>query len=156
MLRQGLRPWTVVLTALVAMLASWAVGRWWLDGGNQPVRVTWLAGALLVGMAVAVLVMGRRMWRHRYRGAHVEPLVAARVLGLAQASALTGALTAGGYLGQALLHVPDLDFANRGEIALWHAVAGAGGALVAAAGLVVQSWCRIVDDESGERDELRD
>jgi hypothetical protein len=110
-------------------------------------RVGWIAGALLVGMAVIVVVAGSRMWRMRRGRTHVEPLVAARLLGLAQASALTGAITGGFYLGQALALLPDHDFAGRGALAVQHAFAAVGGLLMAVAGLLVQSWCRIRDDE---------
>ena len=57
---------------------------------------------------------------------------------------------------QALVLLPDLDFGGRGTIALWDALAGLGGLLVAGAGLIVQSWCRIVeDDDEGEDGEQR-
>ncbi|GAB3110495.1 hypothetical protein GCM10027055_09910 [Janibacter alkaliphilus] len=156
MLRSGLRAGSLLLLAVIATGLSWVVGRWWLDAGNQPLRVTWLAAGLLLAMAVVVLVMGWRMRRHQRGQARVEPLLAARILALAQASALTGAVVGGGYLGQALVLLPDLDFGGRGTIALWDALAGLGGLLVAGAGLIVQSWCRIVeDDDEGEDGEQR-
>lgn len=150
MSRDGLSWRTVLAVGAVATALSWVLGRWWLGAGNQPFRVTWLAGGLLLAMAVVVLVSGWRMRGHQRRERLVEPLLAARILSLAQASALTGALVGGGYLGQALVLLPDLDFGGRGGIALGHGLAGLGGALVAVAGLVVQGWCRVVDDEDDE------
>lgn len=155
MLRDGLRVSVVAAVAVGAALLSWLIGRIWLDGGNQPWRTSWLAVLLLVAMAATVLAMGRRMWRHRRRGDRVEPLVAARILGLAQASALTGALVGGGYLGQAVALLPDLGFGRRGEIALWHAGAALAGLAVAAAGLLVQSWCRVREDDDQPPDRER-
>lgn len=147
MLRQGLKVSTLALVALLLTVLSWGIGRWWLSGGNAALQIGWLAGALLLGMAVVVVVTGSRMWRMRHGRTHVEPVVAARVLGLAQASALTGAVMAGVYLGQALVLVPDITFAGRGGLVLRFGAAALGGLLMAVAGLLVQSWCRIEDDD---------
>lgn len=147
MLRQGLKVSTLALVALLLTVLSWGIGRWWLSGGNAALQIGWLAGALLLGMAVVVVVTGSRMWRMRHGRTHVEPVVAARVLGLAQASALTGAVMAGVYLGQALVLVPDINFAGRGGLVLRFGAAALGGLLMAVAGLLVQSWCRIEDDD---------
>ena len=152
MLKHGLK-FSVVAQAAVAVTAlSWGVGRWWLTSGHPAPRIGWLAGLLLFGMALIVAVAGSRMWRMRRGRTHVPPLVAARLLGLGQASALTGAITSGLYLGQALVLLPDHDFAGRGQMALRFGIAAVGGLVLAAAGLLVQSWCR-VDDSDGEGEE---
>ncbi|WP_338748592.1 DUF3180 domain-containing protein [Janibacter alittae] len=151
MLRTGLKISTTAFVTVAVMVLSWGFGRWWLTGGHSGLRVGWVAGVLLVGMAVVVVVAGSRMWRMRRGRTHVEPVVAARLLGLAQASALTGAITGGFYLGQALALLPDHDFGGRGVLALQHGLAALGGLLMAVAGLLVQSWCRIDrDDDEGE------
>ena len=154
MLREGLKISTVALIALVVTVLSWAFGQWWIAAGHTAFRVGWLAGALLIGMAVIVVVTGSRMWRMRQGRTHVEPVVAARVLGLAQASALTGAIVGALYLGQALALAPDYDFAGRGSLAIQMAFAALGGASMIAAGLLVQSWCRIGDDDDEDEDGL--
>lgn len=149
MLDRGLR-WPTLAVVLAAMAAlSWSFGRWWLAGGHPPLRVGWLAGVVLLGMGAVVLGMGRRMWRLRHGRTHVEPVVAARILGLAQASALTGAVIAGLHLGQAIALAPDAGFAGRGELALKWGLAGLGAVVLGVAGLLVQRWCRI-DDDDGE------
>ncbi len=156
MLRHGLRITTVLITAAAVTLLSWSAGRWWVASGNAPVRVEWLVGVLLIAMALVVLWAGRRMWRMRRGLGHVEPLVAARLLGLAQASALTGAITGGIYLGLAIVLVPDIGFAGRGMMAAQLGFAALGAALIAVAGLVVQHWCRIErkdEDEDGKAEE---
>lgn len=153
MLTHGLKVSTTLLVAAVPAVLSWGFGRWWLTSGHSAMSIGWIAGALLVGMAVVVVVAGLRMWRMRRGGALVAPLVAARLLVLAQASALTGALTGGFYLGQALALLPDYDFAGRGVLALQHGLAAAGGALMVIAGLLVQSWCRIDPSEDEDEDE---
>lgn len=151
MLDRGLKLSTLAAVIVVAGALSWAFARWWISGGHAPMRVGWLAGVLLVGMGAVVVVTGRRMWRMRHGQAHVEPLVAARILGLAQASALTGAVIAGLHAGQALALAPDAGFAGRGELAVMWAVAALGALVLAGAGLLVQSWCRVDDDDGDER-----
>lgn len=151
MLREGLRISTVLVVTVAVAVLSWGVGRWWLAEGHPALQIGWIAGALLLGMAVVVVVAGSRMWRMRRGRTHVEPVVAARLLGLAQASALTGAITCGFYLGQAAALLPDRDFAGRGTLAVQHGVAALGALLLVVAGLLVQSWCRI-DDEDDETD----
>lgn len=147
MLDRGLRWSTVTVVLAAAAVLSWAFGRWWIAGGHPPLRVGWLAGVVLLGMGAVVLGMGLRMWRMRHGRTHVEPVVAARILGLAQASALTGAVIAGLHLGQAIALAPDAGFAGRGGLALKWAVAGLGAVVLGSAGLLVQRWCRIDDDD---------
>ncbi|QBF45071.1 DUF3180 domain-containing protein [Janibacter limosus] len=147
MLERGLRSSTVAIVLVAVGVLSWAGGRWWVAGGHAPMRVGWLAGVLLLGMGLVVVATGRRMWRMRRGQGHVEPLVAARILGLAQASALTGAVIAGLDLGQALALLPDVGFAGRGELAVKWAVGALGALALVAAGLLVQSWCRLDDDD---------
>ena len=153
MLRHGLRVTTVLVTGAATTVLSWSAGRWWLNSGHAPVQVGWLVGVLLVAMAAVLLYAGRPMWRMRRGKGHVEPLVAARLLGLAQASALTGAITGGIYLGLALVLVPEIGFAGRGEMALKLGLAALGAALIAVAGMLVQRWCRIDRDDDDEDDE---
>lgn len=150
MLQRGLGVTTVAVVLVASGALSWSAGHWWLAGGHAPLRVGWLTGLLLLAMGGIVLVTGSRMWRMRRGRTHVEPLVAARILGLAQASAVTGAIIAGLYLGQALALAPDAGYAGRGGMALRWAVAAVGAVLLTVAGLVVQAWCRVDDDDDDE------
>lgn len=151
MLRRGISISMVALVAAAAAVLSWAVGSWWIDGGRAPLRVGWLAGVLLLAMGAVVLAAGSRMWRQRRGRTHVPPLVAARLLGLAQASALTGAVMTGLDLGQVLALLPDLDFGGRGALAARWSVAALGALALTAAGLLVQRWCRV--DTGDDEDE---
>lgn len=146
MLRSGLKVSTAAFVALFATILSWGAGRWWLSAGNAAPQIGWLAGALLIAMAAVVVITGSRMWRMRRGRTHVEPVVAARVLGLAQAGALTGAVMGGVYLGQALVLLPDMNYAGRGSLLLRFALAAVGGLLLVVGGLIVQSWCRVDGD----------
>jgi hypothetical protein len=84
----------------------------------------------------------------------ITPLHAARTLVLGQAGALTGAVLVGWYAANALVLLPDGDVdSQRSRIWLFvlHAVVAL---LLAAAGMVVQAWCRLRprDDEDDEDD----
>ncbi|UUZ44218.1 DUF3180 domain-containing protein [Janibacter limosus] len=148
MLERGLRSSTVAIVLVAVGVLSWAGGRWWVAGGHAPMRVGWLAGVLLLGMGLVVVATGRRMWRMRRGRGHVEPLVAARIPGLAPGQRTHhGAVIAGLDLGQALALLPDVGFAGRGELAVKWAVGALGAPALVAAGLLVQSWCRLDDDD---------
>lgn len=150
MLTNGLKVSTAGLVALFSTILSWGVGRWWLSSGHAALQIGWLTGILLIAMAAVVVITGSRMWRMRRGRTHVEPVVAARVLVLAQAAALTGAVMGGVYLGQTLVLLPDMTFAGRGALMLRFALAAVGGLLLVVGGLLVQSWCRIDGDDEDE------
>lgn len=150
MLPDGLRPRATVGTGLVVGVVSWLLSRWWLAGGRRVLETPWLAAALLAVMAVALLVVAWPMRRYRREGTAVAPLRAARILGLAQAGALTGAVVCGLYLGHALVLLPDLGFGSHAELALRLGAAALAGALVAVAGHVAQGWCRIRDEDRSD------
>lgn len=154
MLAEGLRPRVTLLTGLAVTVVSWLLSRWWLSTGRRVMETPWLAAGLLAAMAVGVVVLAWPMRRYRREGRSVQPLRAARILGLSQAAALTGALVAGLYAGHALAVVPDLGFGRSTELALRLALAALGGALVALAGHRAQSWCRIRDEDRHDPEEL--
>ena len=81
MLTNGLKVSTAGLVALFSTILSWGVGRWWLSSGHAALQIGWLTGVLLIAMAAVVVITGSRMWRMRRGRTHVEPLVAARILG---------------------------------------------------------------------------
>ncbi|MBD5829720.1 hypothetical protein AWH69_05725 [Janibacter melonis] len=150
MMIEGLRWRTTLVTGLVTTVVSWLLSRWWVASGERVVQTPWLAAALLVVMALALLVVAWPMRRYRREGTAVAPLRAARILGLAQAGALTGAVVCGLYLGHALVLLPDLGFGSHAELALRLGAAALAGALVAVAGHVAQGWCRIRDEDRSD------
>ena len=81
----------------------------------------------------------------------LSPLRAMRTLVLAQAAALTGALVAGWYAAQALVLLPDADVPTVRAAMLRSLAVCVSGALMIAAGLLVQAMCRL-DDTDDERD----
>ena len=72
----------------------------------------------------------------------LSPLRAMRTLVLAQAAALTGALVAGWYAAQALVLLPDADVPTVRAAMLRSLAVCVSGALMVAAGLLVQAMCR--------------
>ena len=82
------------------------------------------------------------------RERRLDPLLAARIAVLAKASAYAGGALTGWYLAQAVVVLPDLvgDRRARFVVSLLSALAAA---VLAAAGLVAQRWCRRPDDENG-------
>ncbi|MDO5710166.1 MAG: DUF3180 domain-containing protein, partial [Micrococcales bacterium] len=110
---------------------------------------------LPLALGAGLVVAGRRV-RATVRGVARRPvavLAAYRTLRLAQACALAGAVSAGGYLAYVVVAWPDIDAASVRADAITAAVMTVSGVLLALAGLWVQGMCRIdpppnaVDDE---------
>jgi hypothetical protein len=155
--RRGIPVTTLVIAALTAAVLGWLGLRWWVDSGHAMPQLSWVGVAAILVLAGGLLAAGWPVKKLRDGVAEhvVSPLRAARVLVLAQAGALTGAVLFGWYAAGVLVLLPDVDVASiRSDV--WMLVAHAGSAAVlSAAGLVVQSWCRIVppdEDETGPED----
>ena len=142
------------LAALLAAALGFGVFTVVTRSGSLVPRPPVLAGVLLVVMGGLVLWMARPVRRY-LRGNATKPLDAlraARVVVLAQAAALTGALAAGWYLGQLAVVLTELSLvANRMRVLPLLALAVAGVAL-AVAGMVAQRWCRVDPPEDDDRD----
>lgn len=146
------RPRDLLAVAVVtALLANLAVR---LGYGSLP-ALPLLAGATLgvLGAAEALAGNALRARIHRRPGTRpVQPLVAARAVLVAKASAVAGAVMAGVWAGLLVHVVP-----RAGEVtaAAGDALAGAVG-LVCALGLTagalwLEHCCRTPDDERGDR-----
>lgn len=115
--------------------------------GTAPV-VTW-AQPLALGLVAAILA-GTALLTYRavqVHGQRLEPHRAVNRLVLGRASALVGALLAGGYFGYALSWLGAIDelAAQRG----WRSVvAGVMGLLVLIGGLLLERACRVRDDDA--------
>lgn len=141
----GVRTRVAVLVTLVVGIASWVLWQLVTGEGRLVPRPSWLAAVLLVGMAafVAGWAWPVRSYLAGRSTKRLDPLRAARVVVLAQAATLTGAAAVGWYAGQLLVVAGELSLvANQDR--LWRlAVLVAAGLVLAAAGLVAQSWCRV-------------
>jgi small-conductance mechanosensitive channel len=141
------RPGTLVVIALVGLVAGWALRPVSIELQGTAPRVAWIQVLALVLVAV---ILGAVAWStHRTlqtRQQHLEPHQAVNRLVLAKACALAGAAVAGGYLGYALswLGVDEAELA--GERLVRAALAGLAGVAIVAASLALERACRVRRD----------
>lgn len=132
----GLVGWLIVVTASAFELI--------------PPRVPWSApvGLLLFAALVGVLAYTTHQ-RIQVRRERMEAQRAVAFLVLGKASALAGALVAGGYLGFGLMFLTGLDAANPRERVVRAAVAMVAGVGLSVGGLLLERACKVpgVDDE---------
>lgn len=132
----GLAGWLVVVTANA------------LDA--VPPRIPWSAP---IGLAVFAALVGVLAWtthqRIQVRRERMEASRAVAFLVLGKASALAGALVAGGYLGFALLFVGNIDASSPRERVIRSAVALVAGVGLCVAGLLLERSCKVpgADDD---------
>jgi signal transduction histidine kinase len=148
----------VLVVALLATAVAWIGLRLWFDAGHALPGASWGGAVLIVFMAVGVYFAGLPI-RRFLRGEATRPLSplrAMRTLVLAQAAALTGALVAGWYAAQALVLLPDADVDSVRAAMLRSLALCVSGVLMVVAGLLVQSMCRIDDQDLDHDDRERD
>jgi hypothetical protein len=142
------RPATLVLLAIAGGALGWLLEMMLVAMGNRAVVPPLTLTVTLIGLAVVALALAwpiRQSVRGKVRR-RVDPFQATRVVVLAKASSLCGALLAGTGLGLLVF------LASRPVVAstdaLWLAAASAAGALVLmTAGLVAELWCTIPPDD---------
>lgn len=110
----------------------------------------------LIGLVCLILGLKVRRWRDGKRDKVLDPLLAARTLVLAQACAYAGAVLLGWHLGILLDQVPTISL--RGDLGIiWRIVAMMGGGLVmVAVGVVVERFCKLPPDSTGQGSEPKD
>lgn len=138
------RVWTVVVVAVLATATGWVLLEAWTGSGHEPLPLPWTAVAGTAALAVVVVSAGLpvRRWVRGSAERPLDPLVAARTAVLAKAAAYGGALLAGWYAAQWLSILPHLGGARRTRFTL-AVLAMLAAVAVAAAGLLVQRWCRV-------------
>ena len=127
------------------------VGGWLVRPVSESVRgsglvVSWVQPAALLLVSVTVGTIAWHTWRALHvRGERLEPHHAVNRLVLGRASALVGALAAGGYTGYAISWI-----GSEAELAdqrlLRSAVAAVCGLLVCVGGLLLERACRVRKD----------
>jgi hypothetical protein len=127
------------------------VGGWLVHPVSESVRgtallVSWVQPAALLLVAVTVGTTAWQTWRALHvRGERLEPHQAVNRLVLGRASALAGALVAGGYAGYAISWI-----GSEAELAdqrlLRSALAAGCGLLVCVGGLLLERACRVRKD----------
>ena len=146
----------LVVAALLGGLAGWLLAVTTQAFDVLPPIIPWSAP---IGLVVVAALVGAIAWgthqRLQVRRERMEPSRAVAFLVLGKASALGGALVAGGYLGFALVFVTR--FASEGprERVIRSLVAVAGGIALAVAGLLLERACRVPYDEDEERERRR-
>lgn len=143
--------------ALVGIAVAGAVIGWLLQvglvaGGSPSLIPPATLYSVLFILAFGLLLLGRPV-RRLVRGTArrpVDPFFAMRVLVLAKASSLTGALLVGAAAALVVWTVTRVTgIATPG---FWPDVlTGVGALVLAVAGLIVESWCRIPPEDRAEQ-----
>ncbi|WP_100423456.1 DUF3180 domain-containing protein [Sediminihabitans luteus] len=142
---------TLVIVALLATAASWAVVGLLEDSGVFLAGVPWAVDVTLVVLAGAVLWAGWTVRSYlRGRRPSLSGVRAARTLVLAKSAALAGVLLFGWYAGQAVRFAAELGVDARREKAVAALVAAVCALLLTAAGLVAESFCRLPPDDGDD------
>lgn len=154
MLSEGLKPRHLATATAAVTLLSAVFWHLFTRTGRMLHAPSWLTAAVVLVLAVLVLWGGwqvRRYQRGR-REKDFTALRAARILMLAQAGALTGAVVAGWFLGHLVILLPDRDLTPYGRQIVPLLVLIGSGVALAIAGLVAQRWCRLPEDTDDPSD----
>lgn len=144
----GIRARLLVAVAVIAGAIAWIGLQLWLNSGHPAPVVSWAALPILLAAAAGLYFSGRPV-KQLVAGTAVKPvhpLYAARILALAQAAALTGAVILGWYVAQIIHLLPDADVASQQQTILELGLLGVGAILLSVAGLLVQRMCRLDND----------
>ena len=133
---------------LVGGVLGYAFGRLSIAIRGYAPQIQWSSAIGLLIAAAIVLLLANSTYRtlHREHG-RMEPHRAVRFLLLAKASALVGAIVAGGYLGFAINFVTQLDVPVPQQRVIHSFGAAIAAILLAVAGLLLERACRIPKDD---------
>ncbi|WP_263120872.1 DUF3180 domain-containing protein [Cellulomonas sp. RIT-PI-Y] len=151
---QRTRIGSLLLVAALTAAAAWAVIRALFSQGVLLPAVPWVTGGVLVFIAAIVFWLGWtvRQYLHGDRPG-LDPLRAARTAVLAKACCYAGALLAGWYLAQVLHALTELTGEVLADRAWSAGLAVLGAVVLAAAGLLVEWFCRIPPPDDPEEHE---
>jgi H+/Cl- antiporter ClcA len=151
----------LVVAAIFGGLAGWLVVVIANAFDLIPPEVPWTApiGLILVAALVGALAYATHQ-RIQVRRERIEPQRAVALLVLGKASALAGALVAGGYFAFALMFLTRLDAAAPRDRVIRSAVAIVAGVALCILGLLVERACKVPtepdeDADAGEGDGLQ-
>jgi H+/Cl- antiporter ClcA len=151
----------LVVAAVFGGLAGWLVVVIANAFDLIPPEVPWTApiGLILVAALVGALAYATHQ-RIQVRRERIEPQRAVALLVLGKASALAGALVAGGYFGFALMFLARLDAAAPRDRVIRSAVAIVAGVALCIMGLLLERACKVPtepdeDADAGEGDGLQ-
>jgi hypothetical protein len=135
---------TLVVAALLGGLAGWLLVVTANAFDLIPPEVPWTApiGLILVAALVGALAYATHQ-RIQVRHERIEPQRAVAFLVLGKASALAGALVAGGYFGFALMFLTRLDASAPRDRVIRSAVAVVAGLVLCVMGLLLERACKV-------------
>ena len=146
----------LVVAALFGGLAGWLLAVTTEALNVVAPSIPWSAP---VGLFLVAALVGAIAWsthqQIQVRRERMEPRRAVAFLVLGKASALGGALVAGGYLGYALSFVGRFEAEGPRERVIRSLVAMVGGIALGVAGLLLERACRVPFDEDDERERRR-
>jgi hypothetical protein len=135
---------TLVVAVLFGGLAGWLLVVTANAFDLIPPEVPWTApiGLILVAALVGALAYGTHQ-RIQVRHERIEPQRAVAFLVLGKASALAGALVAGGYFGFALMFLTRLDASAPRDRVIRSALAVVAGIVLCVMGLLLERACKV-------------
>jgi uncharacterized protein DUF3180 len=148
-------PRALAVAALFGALAGWLIVAAANSFDLVAPQVPWTApvGLFLIAALVGVIAYSTHQRIH-VRRQRIEPQRAVAFLVLGKASALAGALVAGGYLTYALMFITRLDAVAPRDRVIKSAVAAVAGVALAVAGLLLERACRV--PKSDDEEEVED
>lgn len=148
-------PRALAVAAILGALSGWLIVAASNSFDFVPPQVPWTApvGLLVIAGLVGVFAYTTHA-RIQVRKERMDPQRAVAMLVLGKASALAGALIAGGYLGYALMFVTRFDAEAPRDRVIRSGVAVLAGVGLAVAGLLLERACRVPgpDDEGKAED----
>ncbi len=147
------KPLHLVLLAAFGGIAAWLLETVLAASGRAVLLppVTLAIALVLIGAIVVIMALPVRRVSRRVEGAKVDPFYATRVVMLAKASSLSGALLGGAGLGIAFYLLGRTVLPGVGSITMAFACA-AGAILLLVAGLVAEHMCTIPPDDDANND----
>jgi hypothetical protein len=148
-------PRALAVAALFGALAGWLVVAATNSFDLVAPQVPWTApvGLFLITVLVGVIAYSTHQRIH-VRRQRIEPQRAVAFLVLGKASALAGALVAGGYLMYALMFITRLDAVAPRDRVIKSAIAAVAGIALTVAGLLLERACRV--PKSDDEEEVED
>ena len=150
-------PRALAVAAIFGALSGWLIVAASNSFDLVPPQVPWTApvGVLLIAGLVGVFAYTTHT-RIQVRKERMDPQRAVAFLVLGKASALAGALIAGGYLGYALMFVTRIDADAPRDRVIRSAIAVVAGVGLAVAGLLLERACRVPGPGPEEEGEAED
>jgi len=141
-------PRALAVAALFGALTGWLLVAASNSFDLTPPQVPWTApiGLILIAGLVGILAYATHA-RIQVRRERMDPQRAVAFLVLGKASALAGALVAGGYLAYALMFITRLDAEAPRDRVIRSAVAVVAGIGLAIAGLLLERACKVPGGE---------